>query len=83
MIPAIAAKTRRLGIMMMRTGALQRSQQLTRKQRQAERIAFRRHLLLSSCVHFRSCQHGCLVLSKERVNAFSHAEFEKASNYQK
>jgi hypothetical protein len=65
-------------------GVLKRSDQLTRKQRQAERIAaLRRHLLLSNCVHFKSCIWCRLVLNEERVNAFSHAENEKASKYLK
>ncbi len=48
-------------------GVLKRSQQLTRQQRQAERIAPRRHLLLSSCVHVKSLYlvlFGCSVMSE-------------------
>jgi hypothetical protein len=82
MVPAIATKTGPLG-MMMNTGALKRRQQLTRQQRQAQRIALIRHLLLSSCVHFGSCIQSWFALSEERVNAFSHAENEKASKIQK
>jgi len=63
MFPAIATKIGLLAVMAMEAtcpllerseGVLKRSQQLTRQQRQAERIAPRRHLLLSSCIHVKS-----------------------------
>lgn len=62
---------------------LKRIEQLTRQQRHAGRIALGRHLLLSNCVHVKSCIWCRFVLSDERVDAFSHAENEKASKYLK
>ena len=57
---AMASETRRNGVRTIAkvgfgaAGPLKRMQLSTRKQRQAERVALRRQLLLCSCFHFES-----------------------------
>ena len=77
MQPVMASETGMNGV--IAKGLLKRSQLDTRKQRQAERIALRRHLLLCQCFHFESLVLVVLII--ERVNAFSHAKMPNASKF--